>query len=1080
MFLMKETHIGGRASRYAAVTACTLILLATALPSGAQKTSLTSIPSYPTASKDDWEEINFEYDHAVLTDGFPSLLRLGELLNRHPEYKVRLEGHGDQMGPDAYNMHLGQKRADAVKTFLLKYGAKESQVDAISKGKRDPKIAEISPAARFMNRRVALFVMDKDGKMISAGSVGDAIKAIDDSIKKLTAMSEQCCSDILKRLDSIADQLKKLGNESDGLRKELDRLNNGQQKLGQDLTKLADAKPATSSTTGSGLTSVPGGTGANGNSNATTGLNGGGGPGGNRNLQEGANTGNNTGNNSGSDNNRNKRDSGLSAMGGGSGTRKFQLLGANVGADDLGKVTFTGRARYFAPFAEKFAVQAQGEYMYFRDRQEGQFDLGLVTRWHKRFQTGMFSSFRTVNMRAYNNNGTLGQASLTADYLFGRGRVGLFGTKAFLDESVVDRRKISPSYTLETYLKAVDQVGVSGAIQLWKRNFAEGNFGYLHGRGVASRPGGTVRLVFPVSDMIALSLEGGMNETLLGRSNMGRVVGGVLIGDYTQPKEFLGADGPVPVDVPRVRYEVLTRRVRTGFAAPVADAGPDQIGIAAGTVSLDGSGSYHPDGDPLTYEWTQVAGPTVAITGVRSVRASFQAEEGMNYAFRLTVRDPQGAIAVARTVVTTRSEPGVRVVQFVANPAIIRLGQSASLAWQVENADEVSISGIGPVDAKAGTVSVSPTDTTTYRLTAKNRKGELNATVTVTVERTMARVLNFSASPMTITAGQSSTLSWSTENAEQVEISGIGAVAVQGSQSVTPAETTTYTMTVRNRGGTTSATVTIQVQPQAMPRVMRFLAAPREIFVGETSTLIWSVENATDVSISSVGVVEASGTNAVAPLVTTVYTLTARNAAGEASATATVTVYGPPRITLFTGRPLTIKAGETSTLEWKTEDATTVTLSGAGTVQPNGTLAVKPAATTTYTLTAIGRRGNTVSQQVTVTVEGTTPGGGGPGPGTGGGRPVADAGADRTVLDQMIRLDGSKSYHPDGKLIRFSWRSVGSLEPKEIRGADTAQPTVYFQHYGQHVFELTVTDADGKFATLTVRIFWAAYGSPAP
>ena len=38
---------------------------------------------------------------------------------------------------------------------------------------------------------------------------------------------------------------------------------------------------------------------------------------------------------------------------------------------------------------------------------------------------------------------------------------------------------------------------------------------------------------------------------------------------------------PVPMDIPRIRYELLTRRVRTGNSAPIADAGGDQIGGAA-------------------------------------------------------------------------------------------------------------------------------------------------------------------------------------------------------------------------------------------------------------------------------------------------------------------------------------------------------------------------------------------------------------------------------------------------------------------------------------------------------------------
>ncbi|MGH9663607.1 MAG: hypothetical protein ACRD9L_04190, partial [Bryobacteraceae bacterium] len=39
-----------------------------------------------SASKDDWEEINFEFNSAVLSDGYPSLLRLSELLRTHPGY----------------------------------------------------------------------------------------------------------------------------------------------------------------------------------------------------------------------------------------------------------------------------------------------------------------------------------------------------------------------------------------------------------------------------------------------------------------------------------------------------------------------------------------------------------------------------------------------------------------------------------------------------------------------------------------------------------------------------------------------------------------------------------------------------------------------------------------------------------------------------------------------------------------------------------------------------------------------------------------------------------------------------------
>jgi hypothetical protein len=106
------------------------------------------------------------------------------------------------------------------------------------------------------------------------------------------------------------------------------------------------------------------------------------------------------------------------------------------------------------------------------------------------------------------------------------------------------------------------------------RNYVEANFGYLKSFGYGDRFGGTVRFVIPYNDRLAFTVEGGMNETLLGRGNNGRAVVGVQFSNMLRPKDFLDANHPVPVDVPRVRYEVLTRRLRIGNDPPVADAGP--------------------------------------------------------------------------------------------------------------------------------------------------------------------------------------------------------------------------------------------------------------------------------------------------------------------------------------------------------------------------------------------------------------------------------------------------------------------------------------------------------------------------
>ncbi len=1050
-----------------------------------------NLTTYQTAQKDDWEEINFEYNQSVLTDGFPSLLRLAELLNQNPGYRVKLEGHGDQIGPDNYNDALGQRRADSVKAFLVKYGTRAAQLDAISRGKRNPKVPDTSPLARFMNRRVTMTVSDGDGKQVSAGGVGDAIKAIMDQLKMMQAKSEQCCTDILTRLNKLDDILKSLrdlSQQNGDLRKELDGLKSGQSNQGNTLANLGKALDEQGKQIAGlggrmgGPAGIPGGPGGVG---GPGGMPGGTGPAGTNGTQLAqSNTGtaggaNGRGTGSADANADSKSRSGRDGSSGGSGGSmgntsfgggRFSLMGANVGMDDSRKLTFTGRARFFQPFAHKFAVQAQGEYMYYRDRQEGQFDIGLVNRFKGNWQAGLFTSFRTINLRAYDRNGTLGQASMTLDYLFKRGRLGAFGSKAFLDEAVINSRQITNNIRLDTYLKAVDQVGVSGAIGLFKENYLEGNFGYLHGRGVASRPGGTLRFVFPLNDMIALTLEGGMNETLLSRDQNGRVVGGVLFGNQLRPKQFQAHEGPVPVDIPRVRYETLTRTVRTGFATPVADAGPDQIGIAAGNVVLDGSASFHPDGDPITFQWTQIAGPAVSLAGVNTNRATFRSEEGQLYAFRLTVKDPRGAQAIARVTVTTRAAAPLRILRFTANPSNVKSGQSSTLTWQVENADSVEITTVGRVDARGGSVTVAPADTTVYRLTAKGANNqELNETVTITVEKPLGRILTFTSSPMNISLGQSSTLSWQTDGAETAELSGTGPVATNGSQSVSPTVTTTYTLTVRTKFGDVTANTTVQVTPPTAPRVLRFTAAPQSIVLGDASTLLWSVEGATDVSISTIGVVGNNGTFNVVPTGTTTYVLTARNQSGEAvTAETTVTVSRPPAIISFKATPETTRPGGEVTLSWITENTTNVSISGVGTVAGSGSVIVKPTATTAYTLTASGAR-ITLTQQLIVTVVAA--------PSTGGRPPVANAGPDIVTTKQEILLDGSASAHPDNKTFQYSWRAIGPRTPLEIRGADTATPTVRFNQYsfGEYMFELTCTDGDGRFTTDTVKVFFAAF-----
>lgn len=80
-----------------------------------------------------------------------------------------------------------------------------------------------------------------------------------------------------------------------------------------------------------------------------------------------------------------------------------------------------------------------------------------------------------------------------------------------------------------------------------------------------------------------------------------------------------------------------------------------------------------------------------------------------------------------------------------------------------------------------------------------------------------APTASLTASPESIDKGQSSTLTWQTSNATDVSIEGIGPVQPSGSQQVSPAESTTYTLAAKGAGGTQSATARVTVNAGPAP-----------------------------------------------------------------------------------------------------------------------------------------------------------------------------------------------------------------------------------------------------------------------
>ena len=102
-------------------------------------------------------------------------------------------------------------------------------------------------------------------------------------------------------------------------------------------------------------------------------------------------------------------------------------------------------------------------------------------------------------------------------------------------------------------------------------------------------------------------------------------------------------------------------------------------------------------------------------------------------------------------------------IELSADPAAIQRGDSATLSWNAENADEVRLEpSPGTVEVQ-GSLRVSPQSDIWYKLIARGSGGTIEDSVRVTVTGpTPAPTANLSVQPATLKRGNSTTLSWTT------------------------------------------------------------------------------------------------------------------------------------------------------------------------------------------------------------------------------------------------------------------------------------------------------------------------------
>jgi outer membrane protein OmpA-like peptidoglycan-associated protein len=108
------------------------------------------------------QKIHFDFDKATIKkESYGILDDVASVLKSNPQIKkVRVEGHTDSIGSDTYNQKLSEKRANAVKDYLVGKGIEASRLEAVGYGESRPIADNKTAAGRAQNRRTEFNVVE--------------------------------------------------------------------------------------------------------------------------------------------------------------------------------------------------------------------------------------------------------------------------------------------------------------------------------------------------------------------------------------------------------------------------------------------------------------------------------------------------------------------------------------------------------------------------------------------------------------------------------------------------------------------------------------------------------------------------------------------------------------------------------------------------------------------------------------------------------------------------------------------------------------------------------------------------------
>ena len=306
------------------------------------------------------------------------------------------------------------------------------------------------------------------------------------------------------------------------------------------------------------------------------------------------------------------------------------------------------------------------------------------------------------------------------------------------------------------------------------------------------------------------------------------------------------------------------------------------------------------EGEPVVLKWKTEGATQVTIDPPDEVKAPTESGEATVHptrdgaTYKLVAANSAGPVEEVRTIAIDKPE----VASFDADKRSVDAGEDIRLTWRAAGFTKLTLKiRVGnserEVALKPEAVDYvdKPIADQEYTLIATNAAGSSDPkSVTVTVRPPQ---VSFSAQPSQITRGQRATLVWKATGVRDVEISPeVGKVGADDRREVSPTTTTTYTLTaITADGKQLKATATINVT--VLARIDIFQAQNQEITKGESTILIYSVRDATrltiknsdgavlkDVKVDTPSLLESSVQ--IRPDKTTTYILSASNDSGLA------------------------------------------------------------------------------------------------------------------------------------------------------------------------------------------------------